>query len=77
MVNRFTFVVQVHPDGISTLENLGTHERVRISDLEAVGPQIESWLEEQRGVRPPSPDSGTGPTESTPELAPSRQRPTR
>jgi hypothetical protein len=43
-VNRYTFVVQVHPDGPSTLENLSTHERVRVSDLDAVGPQIERWL---------------------------------
>jgi hypothetical protein len=26
------------------LENLSTHERIRVSDLAAVGPQIESWL---------------------------------
>jgi hypothetical protein len=43
-MNRYTFVVQVHPDGISTLENLGTHERVQVSDLAAVGLQIERWL---------------------------------
>jgi hypothetical protein len=45
-VKRFTFVVQVHPEGISTLENLGTNERIRISDMAAVGPQIERWLGE-------------------------------
>jgi hypothetical protein len=44
-VNRYTFVVQVHPDGLSTLENLSTHERVRIVDLATVGDQIETWLE--------------------------------
>jgi hypothetical protein len=44
-VNRYTFVVQIQPDGPSTLENLSTQERVRVSDLEAVGPQIEEWLE--------------------------------
>jgi hypothetical protein len=43
-VTRYTFVVQIHPDGPSTLENLSTHERVRISDLASVGPQIEEWL---------------------------------
>jgi len=43
-VNRYTFVVQVQPDGPSTLENLSTHERVRVADLDAVGPQIEQWL---------------------------------
>lgn len=41
---RYTFVVQVHPGGISTLENLSTQERVPIRDLETVGPQIEAWL---------------------------------
>ncbi len=43
-MNRYTFVIQIHPDGLSTLENLSTHERVRISELSAVGPQIEQWL---------------------------------
>jgi hypothetical protein len=47
-VTRHTFVVQVHPEGISTLENLATHERVRITDFDAVGRQIERWLEELR-----------------------------
>jgi hypothetical protein len=44
-VTRHTFVVQVHPDGPTTLENLSTHERVRVTDLSAVGPQIEQWLD--------------------------------
>jgi hypothetical protein len=44
-MNRFTFVVQVQPDGPSTLENLSTQERVRVSDLATVGPQIERWLQ--------------------------------
>jgi hypothetical protein len=26
------------------LENLSTRERIRVPDLTAVGPQIESWL---------------------------------
>jgi hypothetical protein len=43
-VTRYTFVVQVHPDGLSTLENLSTHERIQVSDLATVGPQIEEWL---------------------------------
>ena len=43
-MNRYTFVVQIHPDGISTLENLSTHERVRVADMGTVGPQIERWL---------------------------------
>lgn len=45
-MNRFTFVVQVHPNGISTLENLSSDERVRIGELAEVGPQIERWLAE-------------------------------
>jgi hypothetical protein len=44
-VTRHTFVVQVHPDGPTTLENLSTHERVRVTDLAVVGPQIEQWLD--------------------------------
>jgi hypothetical protein len=44
-VTRHTFVVQIHSEGLSTLENLSTHERVRVSDLADVGPQIEQWLE--------------------------------
>jgi hypothetical protein len=77
-MNRFTFVVQVHPEGICTLENLSTHERVRISDLETVGPQIERWLAEQSEPRPlPGPGSGTAPLESSPELGPSRRHRTR
>ena len=43
-MTRYTFVVQVHPDGISTLENLSTRERIQIVDFAAVGPQIEAWL---------------------------------
>jgi hypothetical protein len=43
-VTRYTFVVQVHPEGISTLENLSTHERIQITDLAEVGPKIEEWL---------------------------------
>jgi hypothetical protein len=43
-MKRFTFVVQVHPDGIKTLENLGTHERVPVSELAEIGPRIERWL---------------------------------
>lgn len=43
-MNRYTFVVQVHPEGISTLENLSTRERVLISDLAQIGPRIEEWL---------------------------------
>lgn len=58
-MTRFTFVVQVHPNGISTLENLSTHERVGVSDLAAIGPQIERWLAEQHELMSPPP-AGTG-----------------
>ena len=44
-MTRYTFVVQVHPAGISTLENLSTRERIQVVDLSAVGRQIEEWLE--------------------------------
>jgi hypothetical protein len=54
-MNRYTFVVQVHPQGISTLENLSTHERVSLPELSAVGPQIERWLTEASGSLRPSP----------------------
>jgi hypothetical protein len=43
-VKRHTFVVQVHSHGPSILENLSTRERVPVSDLAVVGPQIERWL---------------------------------
>jgi hypothetical protein len=43
-MNRYTFVIQVHADGPSTLENLSTHEVIRVPDLAAIGPQIERWL---------------------------------
>jgi hypothetical protein len=61
-MNRYTFVVQVHPDGISTLENLSTHERLQVLDLAAVGPQIERWLEgltaaDGDGAAAPAPES--------------------
>jgi hypothetical protein len=43
-MNRYTFVIHVHADGPSTLENLSTDERVEVSDLAALGPQIQRWL---------------------------------
>jgi hypothetical protein len=67
-MNRFTFVVQVHPEGISTLENLSTQERIRLSALAAVGPQIERWLAEaEDGVRPVPKRTARDLHESTPE----------
>lgn len=46
-MNRFTFVVRIQPEGVSTLENLSTYERVKVTDLALIGPQIERWLAEQ------------------------------
>jgi hypothetical protein len=66
-VNRYTFVVQVHPEGISTLENLSTSERVRIDEITAVGTQIERWLDDLELSRP---RSVPAPTESVRESAP-------
>ncbi len=43
-MTRYTFVVQIHPGGISTLENLSTHERVQVTEVAMVGAQIEAWL---------------------------------
>jgi hypothetical protein len=43
-MNRYTFVIHVHADGPSTLENLSTDERIQVADLAAVGPQIERWV---------------------------------
>ena len=48
-MKRYTFVVQVHREGISTLENLSTHECIRLQELAAVGAQIERWLAEEPG----------------------------
>jgi len=50
-IGRRTFVLQVRPDGSSTLENAVTGERVRLDDLAAVGPTVERWLA----------DTGSGP----------------
>jgi hypothetical protein len=41
------------------LENLSTHERIRVPDLAAVGPQIECWL----ASLPQPGDSGDAVTE--------------
>jgi hypothetical protein len=45
-VSRFTFVIQIHPHGISTLENLSTQERIRLGELAEIGPCIERWMAE-------------------------------
>ena len=38
-MNRYTFVIHVHADGPTTLENVRTCECVPLSDLDAVGPK--------------------------------------
>jgi hypothetical protein len=53
-MTRQTFVVHVRSEGVSTLENLATHERIRLPDLAAIGSQIERWLE-QPAAPPPVP----------------------
>ena len=58
-MTRYTFVVQVHQDGITTLEHLATRERIRIAELAAIGPQIGRWLAELEPVEP-LPVSGAG-----------------
>jgi hypothetical protein len=56
-MNRYTFVVQVHLEGISTLENVSTNERVALAELAEVAPRIERWLaelpEREAAVRQP------------------------
>ena len=46
---RRTFVVQVHEaDSVTVLENVRTHERVRLGELEEIAQQIRDWLEHER-----------------------------
>ena len=75
-MNRHTFVIQIYSEGISTLENLSTRERVQVSGPAAVGPQIETWLEALadgrsitarpcgRDIATPQPREGTRETDS-------------
>jgi hypothetical protein len=51
-MNRYTFVVRIQPSGVSTLENLSTYERIKVTDLALIGPQIERWLSEQPNSQP-------------------------
>jgi hypothetical protein len=59
-VKRYTFVVHIHPNGPSTLENLSTQELVKVSDLNAVGPQIERWLDMLDGGAQPRSEGSAG-----------------
>jgi hypothetical protein len=67
-MNRYTFVLQIHPGGLSTLENLSTSERIPIADLEAVGPQVERWLAQLPSAPSPSASAldGERPSPGTP-----------
>lgn len=56
-MRRYTFVVQVHPEGVATLENLTTRERIQVHDLDRVGSQIEYWLRALGGADPPPADA--------------------
>ena len=58
-MTRYSFVIQVHPGGVSTLENLATRERVKIDELDTVGSQIERWLEELEKDEQPLGEGGT------------------
>jgi hypothetical protein len=53
-MSRHTFVIQVYGDGPATLENLTTQERVPVTDLAAVGLQIERWLANAAEAAPAS-----------------------
>jgi hypothetical protein len=64
-MNRYTFVIHIHADGLSTLENLSTHERVRVSELEAVGGQIERWLTALTGSDVSTAENAADGTESS------------
>jgi hypothetical protein len=66
-VSRYTFIIQIHANGPSTLENLSTHERVGVSDLAAVGPQIERWLAALPSS--PSPEASAPGAEGRPPAA--------
>jgi hypothetical protein len=45
-MRRQSFIVQVHPGGVSVVENLRTRERARVEKLDAVGAQIERWVDD-------------------------------
>jgi hypothetical protein len=46
VIQRYTFVVRVHPGEGATVENLATREQAAVTDVAAVGSQIERWLKE-------------------------------
>jgi hypothetical protein len=60
-MNRYTYVIHVHAEGPSTLENLHTHELISLPDLDAVGPQIERWLAAEVSPRDPGPQPEPAP----------------
>lgn len=48
---RRTFVVQVHEQGRTTVEDVLTQERVAVASMAGAADQIETWLARSR-VRP-------------------------
>ena len=46
--SRATFVVQVHEDGGTVLENVRTRECVWLSQLSEIAPQITGWLDDPK-----------------------------
>jgi hypothetical protein len=46
--SRATFVVQVHEDGGTVLENVRTRECVWLSQLSEIAPHITGWLEDPK-----------------------------
>jgi len=65
-MRRRTFVIQIHPDGLTTLENIDTLERVAIGDPQEIPTQVQAWLtqEVQAGASCHEPEAGL-PTAST------------
>jgi hypothetical protein len=64
VAQRHTFIVQVHPEGLATLENLATRERVQVHELASVGAQIERWLRAPAAAEQPRSGSPGDETES-------------
>jgi len=55
--SRRTFVVQVHEQGRTTVEDVQTQERVGVASMAGAADQIETWL--SSGGRPPQEEPNT------------------